>query len=337
MVFKLKDSFIKHFPICPPFFLAVLFFFLPIYFAGYDLLAQETIIEKSTNLLINKEVIEILQVKDTDGFLLDGKPITVTVVDPDIATISILDFVIGKDLTINEGSLIAQTDGNGRKAFIIKGVAAGKTKITFKVTSENDFSVVITEELNVNVIDLVAKIAVDKDTGKVPLTVQFFNDAPVGVDAVKWDFNDGSAISTEQNPEHTFPNSGTFNVTLEVTQTTNFGTVKDKTNVPIFVSLEGAVVPGIIFGTVFDLVANIPLNGARVVLLTTEGEEQQATGRDGGYRFENVAPGNIILTACEPLFFECIAEEINYDGNSLLKRFELKRGGFFAIPTTPLP
>ncbi|MGR3319343.1 MAG: PKD domain-containing protein [Candidatus Anammoxibacter sp.] len=330
MVFKLKSSFLKHFS-----FFAILFFFMPILFVRHDLLAQETtIIEKSTNLLINKEVIEILQIKDSDGDLLADKLITVTVDDPSIAKISILDFIGGKDLVINEGSdLIAQTDENGRKAFIIKGASAGKTGITFEVTSESNPSTLVIEELNVNVINLEAKIQVDKDTGGEPLTVQFFNTSSGG-SFVKWDFGDGSAISAEQNPEHTFENSGIFNTTLEVTETTNFGTVKATANVPIFVSPEGAGLPGIIFGTVFDLIANVPLNKAKVVLLTSEGEKQDKTGRDGVYRFANVFPGDVIITVCRPPFFECIVEEINYDGGTLLKRFELKRRGFLTITTT---
>ena len=347
MVYKIKSSFIKRFPICLFCFFIFLFFFIPIHFTRYDLLAQEeevatTIIEKSTNLLINKEVIEILQVKDSDGDPLAGKIVTVTVDDPDVVTISILDFIEDDDLIINEGSeLEVQTDSDGRKAFIINAASDGTAKITFEVTGEDGSSTPVIEELNVNVVDLEAIISVDKDTGEAPLTVQFTMDSSSDVEEVKWNFDDGSEISTEENPEHIFEDSGIFNVTLEVTQITNFGIVTDNAGVPIFVSPEVEVeeeqIPGTIFGTVFDLTTNVPINRAKVVLLTAGGSRQVRTDREGVYRFENVDPGDIVITVCKTLFYECIVEEVDYNGGSLLIRFDLIRKDFFMIPTTTLP
>lgn len=48
---------------------------------------------------------------------------------------------------------------------------------------------------------------------KGPLTVSF-NNSSTGAVSYVWDFGDGSATSTMQNPTHTYVNNGTYNVTL---------------------------------------------------------------------------------------------------------------------------
>lgn len=284
-----------------------------------------TIIERSTSVFINKDVTEILTLKDSNDDLLAETSITVTVDDPDIATIKILG-PMSEDQEIVEGSvLVAQTRENGQKAFLIKGISPGSTKITFEVISEDNSSAV-KEELTVNVIDLEAIIQVDKNIGEAPLTVQFFDRSTGKTDTRVWNFGSNDLIiSTEKNPEHTFENSGLFNVTLELTQSANFGTVMDKADISICVTPGGVGLPGVIFGTVFDSLSKTPLNRADVLLLTDAGERLQKVGRDGVYRFENVLPGTVIFTVCKPALFECIMEKIDFNGGSLAKNFELMR------------
>jgi len=64
-----------------------------------------------------------------------------------------------------------------------------------------------------------AKILVDKNTGPAPFTLEFtaeVADSDGIVESYSWDFGDGST-SDLKNPSHTFNNSGTYTVTLTVT------------------------------------------------------------------------------------------------------------------------
>lgn len=333
MASKLKPAFLKPFSAYLFLFFIVLLLYTAINLFKYDVLAQEegekeiasTIIEKSTLLLINKGVTEILTLKDSNDNLLTETLITVTVDDSNIATISILNLT-SKDLVVAEGSVvIAESGGNGQKAFLIKGVSSGSTKITFEVMNEDD-STTVAEELTVNVIDLEAIIEVDKNIGEAPLTVQFFDRSTGKIDTMIWNFGDDSEVSTEKNPEHVFADSGIFNITLDLAQITNFGTVTDAATSTVCVIPAGSTgLPGVIFGTVFDPVSNTPLNRVNVMLLTETMDFQKTTGRDGTYRFENVPPGTIIFVVCKMPFFECIREEIAFTGGPLTRNFELMR------------
>lgn len=328
-----RPKFLKPFSTCFSSFFLALSLYMAVSLISYDLFAQEdseeelvtTIIEKSTSVFINREVVEILTLKDSNDDLLADKSITATVDDPDIVTISILE-PSSEDREIVEGSVLAaKTRENGKKAFSIKGISSGSTKITFQVFGEDDSSLA-TEELTVNVIDLQAIIQSDKVMGEAPLTVQFFDKSIGKTDTIIWNFgNNDLVINTEKNPVHTFENTGMFDVTLEITQSTNSGTFSDKANVSICVTPGDVGLPGVIFGTVFDPISNSPLNKVKVLLLTDTGEKLQKTGRDGVYRFENVLPGTVIFTVCKPPFFECIVEELSFNGGSLTKNLELTR------------
>ncbi|WMW24222.1 S-layer protein domain-containing protein [Methanolobus sediminis] len=58
---------------------------------------------------------------------------------------------------------------------------------------------------------------VTDDEGEVPLTVQFNDTSDNDPTSWEWDFDDGSANSTVQNPVHTFDSVGTYDVTLTAT------------------------------------------------------------------------------------------------------------------------
>ena len=53
--------------------------------------------------------------------------------------------------------------------------------------------------------------------GAFPLTVQFTNQSVGEVASYRWDFGDGSPVSTEANPSHVFNVDGNFTVTLTAT------------------------------------------------------------------------------------------------------------------------
>ena len=286
------------------------------------------IIEKTSTVFINSEIVEVIKVRTSDDELLSDVSIDVTVEDSEIVTISILD-PSEDDQVVSEGEiLIVQTRENGQKAFLIKGVSSGTTKIKFEISNEDDTeSESVIEELTVSVIDLEAKIQVDKKLGEAPLTVQFFDRSIGNADTIEWDFGDGDIIiSTERNPEHTFERSGIFDVTLTLTQSTGIGTVTQKEMVSICVSPANTNLPGVIFGTIFDPVTNTPVRRAEVILITGQGERIQRTGRSGVFRFEDVLPGMVTFSICKLPFFECLLDEnVEFNGGSLSKNFDLKR------------
>ena len=286
------------------------------------------IIEKTSAVFINSEIVEVIKVRTSEEELLSNVSIDVTVEDPDIATIRVLDPSDGDQVEAEGEILKVQTRENGQKAFLIKGESFGTTKIKFEINNEDDTeSESVIEELTVSVIDLEAKIQVDKKLGEAPLTVQFFDRSSGNADTIEWDFGDDDiVISTERNPEHTFEKSGIFDVTLELTQSTAIGTVTQKETVSICVSPANSNLPGVIFGTIFDPVTNTPVRRAEVTLITGQGERLQRTGRNGVYRFEDVLPGMVTFSICKLPFFECLLDEnVEYNGGSLSKNFNLMR------------
>lgn len=62
-----------------------------------------------------------------------------------------------------------------------------------------------------------ASFTVNHTDGIAPLTVQFTNTSTGGYSALSWNFGDGSALSSETNPTHTFPISGIYTVVLTAT------------------------------------------------------------------------------------------------------------------------
>src|SRR5258708_3004899 len=70
---------------------------------------------------------------------------------------------------------------------------------------------------------LSAAAAGSPSTGNAPLNVSFTGSAQGGTApyTYSWDFGDGSATSTAQNPSHPYNSAGTFNATLTVTDSSS--------------------------------------------------------------------------------------------------------------------
>ena len=60
-----------------------------------------------------------------------------------------------------------------------------------------------------------ASFTADPTSGCAPLTVQFTDQSSGDINSWQWDFGDGTT-STEQNPQHTYNNPGTYTVSLTV-------------------------------------------------------------------------------------------------------------------------
>jgi PKD repeat protein len=64
---------------------------------------------------------------------------------------------------------------------------------------------------------LTANFSANPISGQAPLTVQFTDTSTGNPASWDWNFGDGSADSTVQNPSHTFTNASSFTITLTVT------------------------------------------------------------------------------------------------------------------------
>ena len=130
----------------------------------------------------------------------------------------IIDFSLGGIL---QTSLTSSAYGAASlfKYYQMTGGAFDQIDIRASTTSGN--WVIVDMEVQV-LVGLFANFTATPTTGASPLAVQFtdlsFSSDPGGVLAWAWDFeNDGTIDSMVQNPMHTYPTCGTFDVSLTVT------------------------------------------------------------------------------------------------------------------------
>jgi len=74
--------------------------------------------------------------------------------------------------------------------------------------------------ITVNDTDPAPAFTAKPTSGDEPLTVSFTDDSSSydGIVSWSWDFGDGSAASTDQNPDHTYAQDGSYTVTFTVTE-----------------------------------------------------------------------------------------------------------------------
>jgi hypothetical protein len=95
------------------------------------------------------------------------------------------------------------------------------TDVTVNTTCDDGNSCTIDECVNGECVHTPANPdALFNATGTFP-TYNFIDQSTPGpsgapIDSWTWDFGDSSPISTDQNPTHTFPGSGTYGITLKV-------------------------------------------------------------------------------------------------------------------------
>ncbi len=91
---------------------------------------------------------------------------------------------------------------------------AGTIGVSLILESENGCKRSIDKTLNLS--DLVAAFGIIKDTVNLcNKEIQFIDSSEGGVDTYLWEFGDGET-STEQNPVHTYTESGLYNITLKI-------------------------------------------------------------------------------------------------------------------------
>jgi len=102
----------------------------------------------------------------------------------------------------------------------------GTYEVTLKVTSNQNETGETKKTIYVREIPLKACFTPSRRSGDAPLAVTFDSKCSTGpVSKYSWDFGDGET-STDRKPSHTFENTGTYNVKLEVAD--------DKNNVNTF-------------------------------------------------------------------------------------------------------
>ena len=105
--------------------------------------------------------------------------------------------------------------------------AAGTYTATLTVTDSSSPAKTATSSVTVTVSavgnPLSATASGNPTSGQIPLTVAFTGTATGGNPpySYSWNFGDGSAASTTQNPSHTYSNAGTYNATLTVTDSSS--------------------------------------------------------------------------------------------------------------------
>lgn len=125
------------------------------------------------------------------------------------------DGIVAWEWDFGDGSP-ASTERNPTHEYTVAGVYAVSLKVTNALGASRlkiqNFITVTDPSLE----PPEAEFEADRTSGDAPLTVQFTDLSTGDAEIVgwEWDFGDGSAISTEQNPEHTYAAPGTYDVSL---------------------------------------------------------------------------------------------------------------------------
>ncbi len=138
---------------------------------------------------------------------------------------------------------------NPSKTFTAPGAYTVKLVSTFASCMDS-----VTQTVNVYDKPLASFTSAKTNSCKTPLAVTFNNTSPDAVSS-NWTFGDGSTGSSHPNATHTYNATGSFNVTLDITDSKG---CKNTTTIPSFVNIFAPNVqiaslpPGVCVGQVFN-------------------------------------------------------------------------------------
>ncbi|MFN3137570.1 MAG: PKD domain-containing protein, partial [Allomuricauda sp.] len=142
-----------------------------------------------------------------------------------------------------------------------------------------------------------ANASADITSGDAPLEVQFTGSNSlddVGISSYQWNFGDGSAVSTDADPVHTYANVGTYNAVLTVTDAD--GQTDTDT---VTINVTGPISEGVVSFTLVDASTDMDL-------LTLSDGQQLDLGPTGGQSLNVRAntlggPGSVLLELTGPV------------------------------------
>jgi PKD repeat protein len=117
-----------------------------------------------------------------------------------------------------DGSATSTTQ-NPSHTYSAAGTYTAKLTVTDSASPANTATSTVTVKVSAVGSPLTATASALPTSGQVPLNVSFTGSASGGTPpySYSWNFGDGSAASTAQNPSHTYSNPGTFTAKLTVT------------------------------------------------------------------------------------------------------------------------
>ena len=151
---------------------------------------------------------QILPLADFTADTISGVyPLTVNFIDQSTGNITSWEWDFGDGSPVSSDQNPTHTYenfGSYSVSLTVTGIDGVDTEI------KNDYIVV-------QYVTPVANFTVDHTSGFAPLTVNFSDASAGAIDTWEWDFGDGSPVSSDQNPTHTYENFGSYSVSLTVT------------------------------------------------------------------------------------------------------------------------
>jgi PKD repeat protein len=182
----------------------------------------------------------------------------------------------------------------------------------------------------------------DNNIGFSPLTVQFKNQTRFAT-SYEWNFGDGSAVSTEEEPEHTYSNIGIYTVTLKASNAvgdstvvkTDFVAVNPPEELPEGEMLYGGSMEKGSFWNRTHLTGN-----ESAITLTWDYTDDSPTGGEGGNLRVQITPHSAMASANIAIWQPVsVRKNYVYDFSGLIKDIAAAADNFwvqvFVSPDRP--